>query len=339
MKKKEDIEITRPVIEPSILLVDGNYFLHRVMHTPAFLSLQTLEGRMTGGVYGVIRTIHATLKVFPTCGKCFVCWDGGRSRRREHLLPDYKKNRDEDPDATLEEKQEKAEYTKNFEDQKKELQRGLGFLGIRQLELPDREADDLIGWVTLNLPEAKVVVTEDRDLLQLVYPYCSIFQPMKEVCVTAENFQETTGVPVNLFLLSKALSGDKSDNIPGIPKVGDTIVKRVMKKVLEIWDGAERLSETLTKACHLQAEIDTRNRARYGSIVEHMADVGRNLQLVSIRQEVATFRTEEGAALQDVASQPCHFNQIGALSWLGDLEFQSIIGDFSAFTERFGVLR
>lgn len=289
----------------------------------------------------MVKTLQTALTRFPTISRCYLTWDGGRSLRRYGLLPEYKANRNLPSDVSEEKRKEKEEYKGLFADQKAELQNSLGQLGVQQIELLNREADDLLGWLVLNAPGAKVIATEDRDLLQLVYSHCSVFQPTKENVVTAENFEEFTGVPQSLFVAGKALMGDKSDNIPGVPKVGETVAVRLIKRVAALWrgDNSKRLSQLLTEACEAQAQEDTRNGYRYRSVIANLETVQRNIELVSIRREVETFTVDEVTQLRAALSMPSRYNETAALGWFGNLQFSSVIKDFGNFVEPFKSLR
>ncbi len=329
--------------EPRHLLVDGTFFLHRILHLPAFATLTTTEGRPTGGVFGFINSVKTTLNQFPTIDHCYVCWDSGRSARRLKLFPSYKANRDITPDMPEHKKREKEEFRVLFDDQKKCIQKGLGSLGIRQLALPNREADDLIGWMVKNRPVPKVIASDDKDMLQLVYDYADVYQPIKKVTVTEENFFQIIGVPRPLFLLYKAVSGDPSDNIPGVPKVGEVVADRIMQAVSALWNAQEEktrpLSQILKEACQLLQDSDKRNRKKYQSAIESDDRIRQNLALMSIAQEVATITESESESLTEAISVPANYNEIKFIQFSQEMEFNSVLQNRLAWTQRFTALR
>lgn len=329
--------------DPQHLLVDGTFFLHRILHLPAFATLTTTDGRPTGGVFGFINSIKTTLSQFPTIDHCYVCWDSGRSQRRLKLFPSYKANRDITPDMEPHKRREKEEYQELFNGQKRAVQAGLSSLGIRQLALPDREADDIIGWMVHHRPVPKVIASDDMDMLQLVYDYADVYQPIKKMRVTAENFFQITGIPKPLFLLSKAILGDKSDNIPGVEKVGDTVGERIMKKVAELWSaqGEQRnpLSKLLVAACEGLKETDKRNKKKYQSAIDSDDRIRQNLALMSIAQEVATFTDTESEKLGALIDLPANYNEVKFIEFSQQMEFNSVLQNRLAWTQRFTVLR
>ena len=90
------------------------------------------------------------------------------------------------------------------------------------------EGDDVMSWLSENLSGNNVIVSVDQDFLQLVQDTVSVYSPIKDIHITNQNFEEIVGVPVKDFLMYKALIGDKSDNIPGVPKVGDKTAKKII---------------------------------------------------------------------------------------------------------------
>jgi len=100
-------------------------------------------------------------------------------------------------------------------------------LGCKNMFPRIMEADDVIGWLIEKLKDYIVIVTVDRDMLQLVNENVDVYLPMKKILITLDNFEEEIGVAPEFFLVYKAAMGDKSDNIPGIPKCGKVTAKKV----------------------------------------------------------------------------------------------------------------
>ena len=88
------------------------------------------------------------------------------------------------------------------------------------------EADDVMAYLAHNLPGTSVVVTTDKDLLQVVSNNVTVFNPIKKKEITLNNFEEYTGVKKQYYLSYRAVTGDKSDNINGFPRFG---IKRFLK--------------------------------------------------------------------------------------------------------------
>lgn len=99
----------------------------------------------------------------------------------------------------------------------KEITNSLGISHYRPYAL---EGDDVMGILCSELDGEKIIVTADQDLAQLVSEQVSLYSVTKKALVTVDNFQEYFPVPLKQFVTYKCIIGDKSDNIPGVPKHG-----------------------------------------------------------------------------------------------------------------------
>ena len=153
-------------------------------------------------------------------------WDsrltrGVKNFRREATEIEYKAGRDNDLLATAHEHDS-------------DIQMCVEALGGINMFPGIMEADDVIGWITHNLPGDITVVSVDQDMLQLINNNVQVYSPIKKVMVNISNFKQHTGVdtPEN-FLKYKALIGDKSDNIPGIPRVGKKTALKIINEGID----------------------------------------------------------------------------------------------------------
>lgn len=339
-------EAEEAAIKPSLMLVDGHYFLHRVMHLDSFTIMRTRSGRKTGGVYGVITSIRSSLERFPTVRRCVITWDTDRSRRRLSLCPEYKANRDPKSER---EAAEQREYYSMLDDQLDLLQANIQKLGIRQVLLDGREGDDILGWTARESDSETVIATEDKDMLQLVNETTHVYQPLKEVLVTLENFREVTGCRKELFLLSKALEGDKSDNISGIPQVGKTTVDKIIDRANLVLDSYEKQRTdsdsclmgpsqlNLGAICEDLQETDSRSRKRYQRVMEGGDIIERNLELMDLTKEVLD-EGEEAVLRLLITGTPVRFDDVGTRNFFGEMEFASLLRNFHHSTEPFRLL-
>lgn len=130
----------------------------------------------------------------------------------------YKSNRDSD---IAKEAHRNDEHIKDM----------LNSLGIKSLYPNVMEADDVIAYMSHNLPGKKFIVTVDKDLYQLIDENTFVFNPIQKVTVTPANFPTyTKGVNIKHFLDYKALVGDNSDNIRGLNKVGHKRALNLIEK-------------------------------------------------------------------------------------------------------------
>lgn len=148
---------------------------------------------------------------------------------RKELAPEtYKQNRDDDK-------------SRQIHEQHDELAKWLTVLGIKQIYPGVLEADDIIAWLCKEKLTSTVIVSVDKDLLQLVNDFCHYYNPIKKKMITPENFLEEVGVEIIEYNYYKALLGDKSDNVEGIQGYG---VQRSAKLCKEGYNGiVSKLSE------------------------------------------------------------------------------------------------
>jgi DNA polymerase-1 len=196
-----------------LLLVDGHYYLYRSFF--AIRGLKNSRGEPTNAIYGFVKALRKMLAdVKPD--RAAVVWDAGLPARRVELQPAYKQNRSEMPD--------------DLRPQEEWLQKNISLLGTQSVELPDTEADDLIASYAIaarNAGAEVVIATNDKDILQLVDDNIHIYSTNKTdikeggfALLGAAEVAEKWGVPAARIADVLALTGDSSDNIPGVPGIG-----------------------------------------------------------------------------------------------------------------------
>ena len=168
------------------------------------------------------------------CNNVYSVWDkrlirGVKNYRRLSKTVEYKGNRD----------QEKNEKVFSHEDLTTEM---LNSLGVKNMYPGILEADDVISWLSSQLDDHKVIISVDQDMLQLVDEKTDVYSPIKDQLITYKNFEEVVGVPVNQFIRYKSLIGDKSDNLPGLERVG----KKTAQKIVNNYPTDSMLSEKYT---------------------------------------------------------------------------------------------
>jgi 5'-3' exonuclease/transcription antitermination factor NusG len=239
------------------VLVDGNNLAHRCFHAPGLGQLRSKDGRMTGVITGFLRSLGALKKRFPEA-KFWVAWDGS-SQRRRRLYGEYKAGRN----------------TAKFPDQLEFLKEVLPSLGIRQVWNPEEEADDIIGTLVRKdlATERNLVFSTDRDFLQVVTDTTMLLTPSigsrKEVLYSPEKVKEAFGVPPERMVHLRAFYGDKSDNLPGVP--------RVPKKTLRALVAAH---QTVTGV--YSSGLSALSKGHYDRLRVAEAQVRINLQVMSL---------------------------------------------------------
>lgn len=200
------------------LIVDGNHVAARVKHTAA-AALRTSRGEKTGVLMGALKSIHWSqdqVGIQPFC--TFVCWDGGHAEFRKQLYPEYKANRKSEI-PTPEEIQDRQEYIAQMQ----LASAALKLLGCRNLRCDGVEADDIISILThwlVSSGHEVVVASGDKDMHQLASCSVSIFDGTNHLTVDDVCSKWGISNPADLPWL-RAVTGDSSDNIKGVPGLGD----------------------------------------------------------------------------------------------------------------------
>ncbi|MDY6989826.1 MAG: DNA polymerase I [Thermodesulfobacteriota bacterium] len=201
--------------EKAIYLVDGSGYIHRAYHAVRHLS--TSKGLPTNATFGFTNMLLKLLgdhhpeyvaMVFDTKGPTF----------RHHLYDAYKANRP----PMAEDLAEQIPYIKQVTEG----------MNIAALELEGYEADDIIG--TLALAAEKegfrvIMVTGDKDFKQLISPQTSIWDPMKDRTIDYKGLKKDFGLEPPQWIDVMALAGDTSDNIPGVPGIGEKTALGLIK--------------------------------------------------------------------------------------------------------------
>jgi len=112
------------------------------------------------------------------------------------------------------------------------IEQVLQFLGIKNMYPKVMEADDVISWLSTKLLEQKTIISADADMYQLVTNETVVYNPIKKMLVTVENFQEKIGIEKKGFILFKAIQGDPSDNIKGLHGYGPVKAKKLVNELL-----------------------------------------------------------------------------------------------------------
>ncbi len=191
---------------PTVYLLDGFGFLFRGFY--ALPPLTTPDGVPIGSIVGFCNMILKFLQQYRP-QYCAVALDTGEPTFRHDLCESYKKNRMTPPDDLI--------------PQFSIMREACEALALPILETKGVEADDLMAtYAELAVAQGfqVVLVSSDKDLMQLVRPGIRLYDPMKDKMFTEETVQEVWGVPPEKIPHVQALMGDSSDNIQGIPGIG-----------------------------------------------------------------------------------------------------------------------
>ena len=210
---------------PKFYLVDAMSNVHRAYH--AIQRLSTSAGRPTNAIYGFVTMLRKMLREHSP-EYLAVAWDGPQRTVRHETYASYKANR--------------APMQDDLASQLPAIRQVLDAYRIPVLELPGYEADDVIGTLAVRAANEGfdvVIVTADKDMLQLVRPGIRVFHTGKEIFLDEAGVQDFFGVPPSQITDVLALMGDSVDNVPGVPGVGPVTAKKwittygTLEKLLE----------------------------------------------------------------------------------------------------------
>ena len=209
--------MTKITADPrTVYLIDGSAYIYRAYHAIAPLSTKT--GLPTNAVLGFTNILLRVLRD-RQAGYVAVAFDAKGKNFRHDMYPDYKANRPPMPEDLV----VQLPY----------IRKVVTAHNILSLEQSGVEADDLIASATEKLVRHKipvVIISGDKDLLQLIGPYASLWDPMNDRWYDRQAVHDKYKVEVEQLLEFFALIGDSSDNVPGIPGVGPKTAQKLLNQ-------------------------------------------------------------------------------------------------------------
>ena len=223
------------------LLIDGNNLLKIGFHgVKDFFH----EGRHVGGIWHFLNTTRRFIEE-ENFDKVVVCWDGqGNSSARKIIYPQYKENRKPGYDFKEE----------SFYEQKRRVKQYLEEMFVRQVDIDNNEADDLIAYYCQIATNEKITIfSADRDLAQLISENVSLYSPNTKLTYKKGDYiiLDKVDIPVYNVKTYKILYGDTSDNIDGIYFLGE---KTLLKLFPELLDREVSFTDILNRAEVLLSE-------------------------------------------------------------------------------------
>jgi DNA polymerase-1 len=286
----------RPRADRTIYLIDGTNNLYRAFH--AIRELTNSQGLPTNAIYGFTGMLRKLMKDFDPRYMAVV-FDTPEPTFRHQAFPDYKAHRPETPESLIA--------------QIPWVKRVLEVLRVPTLECPGWEADDLIG--TLAERAARqgmqaVIVATDKDLLQLVGEGVSYFNPVKEQLLDAAAVEKLFGVRPEQVADVLALWGDATDNIPGVPGIGDKGAKDLIRRFGDL--------DTLLR------EAESVENRRYREPLQQHADSAR------LSRDLATIRRDAPVTFDPESFRVRPPDLEAARRLFSELEFTAFLRDLPA---------
>ncbi|AOV98423.1 DNA polymerase I [Edwardsiella hoshinae] len=205
------------IAENPLILVDGSSYLYRAYH--AFPPLTNGAGEPTGAMYGVLNMLRSLIMQYQP-SHIAVVFDAKGKTFRDELFAEYKSHRPPMPD--------------DLREQIAPLHQMVQAMGLPLLVVPGVEADDVIGTLARRAEQAGrhvLISTGDKDMAQLVTPNITLINTMTNTILGPQEVCEKYGVPPALIIDFLALMGDASDNIPGVPGVGEKTAQALLQGI------------------------------------------------------------------------------------------------------------
>ncbi len=281
---------TRP-----LLLVDGSSYLYRAFHVPNLQRLTNSEGEPTGAVYGVINMLKSLLAEYDP-ELIAVVFDARGKTFRHEMYDQYKANRPSMPEELAV--------------QVEPLHALVRAMGLPLLQVGGVEADDVIGTLATQASAAgmdTVISTGDKDMAQLVDPHVTLVNTMSNTTLDCRGVEEKFGVTPAQIVDFLALTGDSSDNIPGVPKCGP--------KTAAKWLGEHGTLDALMAAADsVKGKVGESLRAS-------LQQLPLSRELTAIRRDVPLDETPKSLRRQapDERALRTLFTQLDFRRWLDEL--------------------
>ncbi|MGA2586763.1 MAG: DNA polymerase I [Candidatus Aminicenantales bacterium] len=247
--------------EKRLFLIDGNSLLYRSYY--AIPKLSTSGGFPTNAIYGFIATLRKIMdKEKPEY--LGIVFDAPGPKFRHDVYKDYKAHRKPMPDDLVM--------------QIPKLKEVIGALRIPVFVYDKVEADDVLGSLARRAAAGKfrtVIVSTDKDLLQLVDEYVAVYNPSKDITLDEAKVKEVFGVAPAQVGDVLALWGDASDNIPGVPGIGEKTAKRLIEEfgsLDNLLHNLEKIKNPRVKE-KIEQNLDTLDVSRRLVVIEKDMDI------------------------------------------------------------------
>lgn len=305
-----------------VLLVDAtNTYIRCFCATPSMND----DGDHVGGVTGFLKSIGLFVRQYhPTRIICVFDGAGGSQRRRK-LFSDYK-----DKKRSM----QRLNRTYNFssiEEEKKSMRwqmhllvEILGTLPITVFAVDNIEADDTIAYLASLVKERNgkaIIMSTDKDFLQLVGPNCEVYNPIKKKTYTESVVIEEYGIHPKNFLLYRAIEGDKSDNIPGIKGIGRTTL---LKYFSDLNSTQFHISDFVSRSESIEPK---KRKSIHTKILNEIELLHRNVKLMQLN-EVDISGTTKIEILNLFDKQYNVLNKMGLTKLLSDYKILSSFGNY-----------
>ncbi|WP_447472649.1 DNA polymerase I [Vibrio harveyi] len=286
--------------ENPLILIDGSSYLYRAFHAyPGTMSNGEIP---TNAVYGVVNMLRSMMRQFAS-DRIAVVFDAKGKTFRDDMYPEYKANRPPMPD--------------DLRCQIEPLHNVIRAMGLPLICIPGVEADDVIGTLAYQASQQGMPVlisTGDKDMAQLVDDNVTLINTMTNVVMDREGVVDKFGIPPELIIDYLALMGDKVDNIPGVPGVGDKTATALLQGI----GGLTKLYENLDDIAALGFR-GSKTMAK--KLVDNKDNAMLSYELATIKLDVELEETPESLLKAEPSTDELIklYGQLTFKSWLNEL--------------------
>lgn len=289
------------IAENPLILVDGSSYLYRAYH--AFPPLTNSAGEPTGAMYGVLNMLKSLLAQYNP-SHVAVVFDAKGKTFRDELFEHYKSHRPPMPDE--------------LRAQIEPLHEMVRAMGLPLLAVSGVEADDVIGTFALEAEKkglSVLISTGDKDMAQLVTPAITLINTMSNTILGPEEVEQKYGVPPALIIDFLAMMGDSSDNIPGVPGVGEKTAQALLQglgSMQTIYDNLDKVADLGFRGAKTMATKLEQNR--------DVAFLSYKLATIKTDVELALPCEELTVTEPDTEALQALFSRYEFKRWLSDLQ-------------------
>ncbi|MBS9840701.1 DNA polymerase I [Vibrio alginolyticus] len=286
--------------ENPLILIDGSSYLYRAFHAyPGTMSNGEIP---TNAVYGVVNMLRSMMRQFAS-ERIAVVFDAKGKTFRDDMYAEYKANRPPMPD--------------DLRCQIEPLHNVIRAMGLPLICVPGVEADDVIGTLAYQASQKGMPVlisTGDKDMAQLVDDNITLINTMTNVVMDREGVVEKFGIPPELIIDYLALMGDKVDNIPGVPGVGDKTATALLQGI----GGLTKLYENLDDIAGLGFR-GSKTMAK--KLIDNKENAMLSYELATIKLDVELEETPESLLKAEPNKDELVklYGQLTFKSWLNEL--------------------
>ncbi|MGB0234588.1 MAG: DNA polymerase I [Candidatus Puniceispirillaceae bacterium] len=249
--------MTSNAASDQLVLVDGSGYIFRAFHGLPMMNRP--DGTPINAVFGFTKML-LKLKADLNPSHIIVIFDAGRVTFRNDIYPEYKANRSEPPEELV--------------PQFALVRQAAEAIGLPVLEMPGFEADDLIASYARQAEQAGMsclIVSSDKDLMQLVRGNITMLDPMKNRPIGREEVIEKFGVTPDKVVDVQALAGDSTDNVPGVPGIGIKTAAELINQFGDL-DSLLAAAETIKQPKRRENLIQFAEQARISRQLVYLKD-------------------------------------------------------------------